>query len=198
MALSPGLTGEELAAVVDPLVIEDARASGVLVADGTRVRAAHPLLAAAASGRSRAAERRALHAALGAVVDDPVLRARHRALAAAGPDAGLAGEVAGAAAAAAARGAVADAADLAGHALRLTPAGAVETDGRLLALARFLVDAGEQPRAAALLTRRIGAMPPGPVRAAAHLLLGEGADHLAEEEHLARAIADSAADPGLR
>jgi hypothetical protein len=37
------------------------------------------------------------------------------------------------------------------------------------------------------------------VRAATYLLLGEGADSLAGvEEHLARAIADSAADPGLR
>ena len=184
MALSPGLTGEELAAVVDPLVIEDARASGVLVADGTRVRAAHPLLAAAASGRSRAAERRALHAALGAVVDDPVLRARHRALAAAGPDAGLAGEVSAAAAAAAARGAVADAAALAGQALRLTADDSGEYDGRLLALARYLINAGEHARVTALLAGRVDALPAGPPRAAAHLLLGEGGDFLAEEKHL--------------
>jgi DNA-binding CsgD family transcriptional regulator len=65
-------------------------------------------------------------------------------------------------------------------------------------LARYLTDAGEYPRAAALLAGRIGAMPAGPVRAAAHLLLGEGADFLAEEEHLAQAIADSAADPEPR
>jgi hypothetical protein len=58
------------------------------------VRAAHPLLAAAAAGRSSAAERRDLHAALGAAVSDPVLAARHRALAAPRPDAGLAGEIA--------------------------------------------------------------------------------------------------------
>jgi len=106
--------------------------------------------------------------------------------------------VSAAAARAAARGAVADAADLAGHALRLTPAGASEYDGRLLALARFLIDAGEHPRATALLTGRIGGMPAGPARAAAHLLLGAGADYPAEEEHLAQAITDSAADPGRR
>ena len=198
VALSAGLTGRELAAVAGPLAVEESQAAGVLVVDGARVRAAHPLLAAAAAGQSTVAGRRELHAALGAAVGDPVLAARHRALAAAGPDAELAAEVAAAATRAAARGAVADAVELAGHALRLTPAGAVETDGRLLALARFLVDAGEQPRAAALLTRRIGAMPPGPVRAAAHLVLGAGADILAEVKHLAQAIADSAADPGLR
>jgi DNA-binding NarL/FixJ family response regulator len=200
VALSAGLTGAELAAVTDPLAVQDAEAAGVLVADGARVRAAHPLLAAAAAGQAAAAERRALHLALGAAVGDPVLRARHRALAAAGPDAGLAGEVAGAAAAAAARGATADAAELAGQALRLTAAGSGEYDGRLLALARYLIDAGEHARAAGLLTARIGALPAGPARAAAHLLLAQGTDYPlhAEEEHLARAIADSAADPGLR
>jgi DNA-binding NarL/FixJ family response regulator len=199
VALSAGLTGVELAAVVDPAAIEDAAASGVLVVDGTRVRAAHPLLAAMAAGQSSARERRELHLALGAVAGDPVLRARHRAMAASAADARLANEVSAAAAQAAARGAVHDAAELAGHALRLTAAGDSEYDGRLLALARYLIDAGEHPRATALLEGRIGALPAGPARAAVHLLLGEGAPRYSvEEEHLARAIADSAADPGLR
>ena len=199
VALSHGLTGAELAAVTDPLAVEDGQAAGVLVVEGGRVRAAHPLLAAAAAGTSTAAGQRDLHAALGAAVGDPVLAARHRALAAAGPDAALAGQVAAAAAAAAARGAIADAAELAGQALRLTGPGEEEYDGRLLALAQYLIDAGEHPRATALLTKRAGELPAGPARAAAHLLLAEGADSLAEvEEHLTRAIADSAADPGLR
>jgi DNA-binding NarL/FixJ family response regulator len=107
-------------------------------------------------------------------------------------------EVAAAAAVAAARGAPADAAELAGQALRLTAAGDGEYDGRLLALARYLIDAGEHPRATALLAGRIGALPAGPARAAAHLLLGAGAHSSVEEEHLAQAITDSAADPGLR
>jgi len=162
------------------------------------VRASHPLLAAAAAGQAAAAERRELHLALGAAVGDPVLRARHLALAAPGPDAGLAGEVSAAAGRAAARGATADAAELAGQALRLTAAGHSEYDGRLLALARYLIDAGEHARATGLLTERVGALPVGPARAAAYLLLGRGADVAAEEEYLARAIADSAADPGLR
>jgi len=107
--------------------------------------------------------------------------------------------VSAAAAVAAARGAMADAAELAGQAVRLTPAGDSEYDGRLLALARYLIDAGEHARATALLAPRAGALPAGPVRAAAYLLLGEAADSLAGvEEHLARAVADSAAAPGLR
>ena len=126
-----------------------------------------------------------------------MLRARHLALAAPGPDAGLAEQMAAAAARAAARGATQDAAELAGQALRLTAAGAGERDGRLLALARYLADAGEYPRVAGLLAGRIGTMPAGPARAAAHLLLGAGADLRGEQEHLAQAIADSAADPGL-
>jgi len=198
VALSAGLSEEELAAVVDRLVIEDAQAAGVVAAEGGRVRAAHPLLAAAAAGQSTAAERRALHAALGQAVRDPVLRARHQALAAADPDAGLAGEVAAAAAAAAARGAPLDAAELAGQALRLTADDDSEYDGRLLALARYLIDAGEHARATDLLTGRIGVLPAGPARAAAHLLLAEGAEVPAAEQHLAQAITDSAADPGLR
>jgi DNA-binding CsgD family transcriptional regulator len=198
VALSAGLTAGELAAVTDPLAAEDAQAAGVLAAEGRRVRAAHPLLAAAAAGQATGAERRALHAALGAAVRDPVLRARHRALAAAGPDAGLAGEVAAAAAEAAARGAPADAAELAGQALGLTATEAGEYDGRLLTLARYLIDAGEHARATKLLTGRIGALPAGPARAAAHLLLAEGAEIPVSEEHLAQAITDSAADPGLR
>jgi DNA-binding NarL/FixJ family response regulator len=198
VALSAGPTGEELAAVTDPLVAEDAQAAGVLVFEGARMRASHPLLATAAVSLSSAAERRELHRALGAAVGDTVLAARHRALAASAPDARLAGEMAAAAARAAARGAAADAAELGGHALRLTAPGSSEVDGRLLTLARYLINAGEVPRATALLIERIGTLPAGPVRAAAHLLLAEGADCLREEAHLARAIAESAADPGVR
>src|SRR5262249_10904262 len=99
---------------------------------------------------------------------------------------------------AAARGAIADAAELAGQALRLTPAGDREYDGRLLALAPYLIRAGEHARATALLSERIGVLPAGRARAAAHLLLWEGADYLGEEPPRAQAIADSAADPGLR
>jgi hypothetical protein len=90
-----------------------------------------------------------------------------------------------------------DAVELAGQALRLTPASDSEYDGRVLALARHLTDAGEHPRATGLLAGRVGTMPAGSARAAAHLLLSEVGLYSVEEEHLARAITDSAADPGL-
>jgi DNA-binding CsgD family transcriptional regulator len=169
----------------------------VLAFDGTRVRASHPLLAAAASEQSTARERRELHLALGGAVRDQVLRARHLALAAHARDGELADVVSAAAALAAARGAMHDAAELAAHAVRLTPDGDDERDRRLLFLAHHLIVAGEPVRAAELLEERIDALPPGTTRAAAHLLLGEVAEIQVEEEHLEHAIAESAEDPGL-
>jgi len=173
VALSAGLSGEELGRVVDPLANEDARASGVLIAEETRVRASHPLLAAAAARRSRARERRELHLALAEAVSDRLLRARHLAIAATPPDAGLAGELSAAADATRA-GAVHDAIELARHALRLTPPDDRGYHERVLA-AGYLSSAGEHPRATELLRERIDALPAGRVRAAAHLLLVEGA-----------------------
>jgi DNA-binding NarL/FixJ family response regulator len=198
VALSAGVREEELGRVVDALVIEDAQAAGMLIVEGSRVRASHPLLAAAARAHSSARDRRDLHLALARAVSDPVLCARHRALAANGPDPELAGELATAADRSAARGALEDAAELAGHALRLTPSADEDYDERLLALARYVRNSGEHARATALLTERIDAMAPGPTRAAAHLLLGELAKISLEDEHVALALADGASDPGLR
>ena len=59
----------------------DGLEEGLLRLDGRRVRAAHPLLAAAARKRSRPRERRELHRALARAVDGPQLRALHLALA---------------------------------------------------------------------------------------------------------------------
>jgi DNA-binding CsgD family transcriptional regulator len=199
VALSAGLSGEELGRVVDPLAIEDAQASAVLIADGTRVRASHPLLAAAASGQSRARERRELHLALAQAVSDRILRARHLAMAATPPDPSLASELSAAAAQATQLGAREDAVELARHALRLTPGDDRDLDQRVLALARCLSSASEHPRATELLIERIDTLPAGPARAAAHLLLAEAATRYAvKPEHLALAIAESAEDPGLR
>src|SRR5262249_56594068 len=117
---------------------------------------------------SSALERRDVHLALAAAVSNPELRARHRAMAASPPDAELADELAAAAARAAARGAVQDAAELAAHALRLTPGGDDEHDQRLLALVRWLIGAGEHVRATELLAERIETLPAGATRAAAH------------------------------
>ena len=135
VALSADPRVSELETFADPVAVEDAVEAGVLVVDRDRVRAAHPLLAAAARKHSRASERRQLHLALANVVADEELRALHLALATQHPDAKLADTVAAAAAAASARGAAQDAVALAEHALRLTPPDAAERSDRLLELA---------------------------------------------------------------
>jgi hypothetical protein len=73
MGLSGGLGREELAGVVGPLAVEDAQAMGVLIVEGGRVRASHPLLAAAALRGSSTVERRDLRLALAEAVHDPRL-----------------------------------------------------------------------------------------------------------------------------
>jgi DNA-binding CsgD family transcriptional regulator len=197
VALSAGLSQDELGAAVEPFAVEDALAAGLLVVERSRVRPSHPLLAAAAARRSSARERRDLHLTLASAVADQTLRARHLALAAAAPDEELAADVAAAAAVAAKRQPIQDAIELAAHALRLTPRGGVEYAERLLALAGYLSTSGDNAAVTELLAERIGLLPPGGKRAAALLLLA-----LAEpsniDDHLERAFVESAEDPGLR
>jgi DNA-binding CsgD family transcriptional regulator len=199
VALSPGLSPGELAAVVDHLAMTDALAVGLVVVDRSVVRVGHPLLAAAATARSSAAERRELHVALADSVTDRILRARHLALASGVPDAKLAAEVAAAVVVAAERGAIQDAVELATHALRLTPEDAVEHTDRLLDLAQCLATAGDYPRVTELLGSRLDTLRGGRARATAHILLGAGALKVVEEEwHLAQAVAAAVEDPELR
>jgi DNA-binding CsgD family transcriptional regulator len=197
-ALSGRLSLPQLTAVADTAAVEDLVAGGLLIPDGERVRPSHPLLAVAARKHSRTQELQALHLTLADVAGDQTLRARHLALSAPAQDADVAGTVAAAAAAAARRGAAHDAAELAEHALRLTPPSAAEHPGRLLALAQCLLKLGEMSRVTELLGPQISALPAGPVRARAHLALGEGEDLAGHEDHLERALANSGNDPALR
>src|SRR5262249_29261369 len=121
VALDPRLSRSELETLVDPLAVEDAIASGILAAEGSRLRPSHPRLGAAAARGPRARGRRDVPLELAAPVAAPPLRARHLALATSAPDEALAAEVAAASALAAERGSIQDAAELAAHALRLTP-----------------------------------------------------------------------------
>jgi DNA-binding CsgD family transcriptional regulator len=197
-ALSGHLSLPKLMAVADQAAVEELVASGLLISDGERIRLSHPMLAVAARRHARISERQELHLALAGLAEDETLRARHLALSVPTRDPDVAGTVAAAAAAAACRGAAHDAAELAEHALRLTPEPAAEYPGRLLALAQCLLKVGEQSRVTELLGPRIGDLPPGKLRARAHLLLGEDADLPEHEDHLERALADSGNDPALR
>ena len=201
VALSGDLRVSQLAELADASAIEAALDGGVLVVRRDRVRVAHPLLGAAACRRSRAVERRDLHRELAHTHGDEQRRIRHLALAAAGPDVGLAATVAAAASAAAARGAVEDAVELGGHALRLTPPEAAERADRLLALAGYLDVAGEDQRVTDLLAPVVDSLPRGAARVRAHLLLADGGvvSHVDEvDRHLVRALAEGADDPVLR
>ena len=199
VALSGDLHAGELAAVTD--AGDDALDAGLLTASGDRLRASHPLLAAAARSRSRRRERREIHRALAEAVADEELRARHLALAADRPDSALAEAVAAAAARASARGAVVAAVELAEHALRLTPDGAPERAERVLALGGFLERAGERRRVTELLEPELGRLPAGEPRVRALLLLldGSGVTSFGDSEaHLAHALAEAGEDAAVR
>jgi DNA-binding CsgD family transcriptional regulator len=201
VALSADLHTAELAAIASAAAVDDAVEAGLLLVERDRVRAAHPLLAAAAKKRSRAAARRDLHAALATAVADPERRALHLALAAEQPDAELARTVAAAATIASARGARREAVELGEHALRLTPPEAPERSGRVLALGLALEIAGELRRLTDLLAPELPALPAGPLRGRAMVLLSEGADVFSLndlEQHLDAALAEGRDDPWLR
>ena len=200
LALSADLSLSQLAALAGPDGLDAAVDTGVLVVDGDRARPAHPLLAAVAKKRSRAGERRRLHLELAAMVPDETLRALHLALATDLPDEGLAATVARAAAGATARGATEDSVELAHHALRLSPAESPERVERLLALATYLMVAGEKRRMTDLLISELDGLPEGAPRARACLLLASGEIAGNDEilSYLERTLAESAGDSGLR
>jgi DNA-binding CsgD family transcriptional regulator len=197
-ALSASITRPELACVAGAHAVDDAVGAGLLVALHAGIRLSHPLLGAAARHLSSAAERRQLHLSIAEAVGDPVRQARHRAEASAGPDKELAGNLAAASDAALARGATGDAEQLAASALRLSPPGSPEYPARLLALAHCYLAMGDLTRAGDLLRSGLADLPAGPLRARAHVMLGEASPAIDEEAHLERALAEAADDAELR
>jgi DNA-binding CsgD family transcriptional regulator/tetratricopeptide (TPR) repeat protein len=200
VALSPDLRLGQLGGLTDDEALSDAVSAGVLVVDGDHLRAAHPLIAAAAVRDCPASERRELHRIVADVVGDGELRTRHLALAAAEPDAALAATVSAAASSAARRGAAPAAAELAEHALRLTPPDEPAYVERLLQLGAYLEIAGEKARLNDLLIPVVDSLPPGPPRARGWFLLTGGGVTSNREilDFIERALAESADDPRLR
>ena len=174
-ALTADLRLSQVDAIAGVEALDEAVDAGVLVVDGDRVRPSHPLLAAAASKRSRARDRRELHLALSESAPDEELRVLHLALATELPDADLADRVAAAARDASARGrSTADAVVLGEHALRLTPPGSEQRSARLLDLGRYLEVAGERHRITDLIAPELESLPEGAPRVRAYLLLTGG------------------------
>ena len=141
--------------------IEATVAAGVLERRGNRLAFAHPLLATVAYQLLTPEERRALHACVAGILDEPEERARHLALAADEPDAAVATALDAAARRAAARGAPDAAADLLEQARRLTPA---EDDDerrrRGIEAAERHFEAGEVGHARTLLEEIVDDSPP--------------------------------------
>jgi len=174
LALDADLRVPRLEALFGPDALQRASAAGVVDLDGERVRSAHPLLAQAARRAASEAEVRGLHADLAAVVsDDPCRMLQHLALATTEPDALLAERLDGAATRAVARGSIRLAADLAVHALRLTPTGDPEA-ARVMVLAKVLHMAGEKQRLTELLGPRAATLPDRADRVRAYVLLTGG------------------------
>ncbi len=199
LALDADLRVAQVRDLFGPDALRAALDAGVVTEEGERVRAAHPLLAAAAKRQAAEDDARDLHRRLAEVVADEERRSLHLALATVTPDEDLAARMDAAAARAAARGATRQAIDLATHAWRLTPPDTSDVD-RVLALGRHLHDAGEKQRLTELLGDRVVSLPPGAARVTAYTLLTEGVVEDNQEilALLEKALAEAGDDPALR
>jgi DNA-binding CsgD family transcriptional regulator len=166
-----------LGAGADHGLAEAASAGVVEVHDG-HVDFSHPLLASAIHDATRPERRRVLHARIATATTDPEERARHLALAAAGPDDHVAVVLEDAAAYAAARGAPDSAAELAELAGRLTPDEQTTAWARRTCAAADLHFRVADPDRSRHLLRGVAAHPDGAVRAHALVRL---AWHLDED-----------------
>jgi DNA-binding NarL/FixJ family response regulator len=189
----------------DTEAIELAVAAGMVVVDeptvvgGARViRAAHPLLSAAAYNGLPTSRRRQLHARLAAAADDPVERVRHAALAAAEPQASLAEDLDVGVAAALAAGVPDIAVGLAQLSLEHTTDVALRP-ARLDRLADAQLRSGDSSGAWQTQSEAIAATAPGAGRARRRIRLAEIATEVTSwadaERELRVAIAEAADDP---
>ena len=193
--------GSPSVTVLEPLggtIVKDidlAQRRRVLELDGDRIRFAHPLLAPACYEAMPLHERRLLHERLAGLDVDPEERARHLAIAAAGPDEEVARALDAAESHATGRGAVHEAAELAERAVALTPPTEVDDlNRRRITAAARCMRAGDVKKSADILQQAADAADPGPLRAEAlfHLaaVRGQGEGHRVSIELLERALAE--------
>jgi AAA ATPase-like protein len=153
--------------------VEEAVQAGVLQIDEERLRFAHPLLASFVYGDASEAVRRAVHRRLAALVADPEEHALHLGRGAVEPDESVAATLEATADRAAKRGHREIAAELAGHAERLTPAARADDQARRVRKAAgFLYAAGDGPQSRELLEELVERLPPSEERARALRQLG--------------------------
>ena len=177
---------------IDPVDLAPAEEAGLVrvEVDG-RIEFVHPLFASAVYSAAPAARLREVHRAVADLARDPEERARHLALAASGPDAGVVRELQAAARHARMRGSPDSAAELTGLALRLLPASASARPELQLELAEQLHLASDFPAARALLEELRTTLQPGDLRARALLALVE-IDYWGRGESAATALAEEA------
>jgi len=173
----PQVAGAAGSAVDDTFVaLEAAADNGVLLplTVSAAVRFGHPLYAAGVRALAARSARRRAHLQAAQVVHDPEERVWHLALAATGPDDGLARQLDHAGERAMARGAPEAACELTLHALRLTPADQAEaTFRRAVTVAELQFQAGEIPAARDALEELLAAARTDHQRARVLRLLGE-------------------------
>jgi DNA-binding CsgD family transcriptional regulator len=175
-----------------------AEEAGIVHVDGAgRITFAHPLYASAVYASASLERRRRAHGLLAQRVRGAEERARHLALAAAEPDAGLAAVLDDAAAQARARGALDAAAELKEEARRLTPPDDAEARVRReLEAAEAHLETGDLGRSIAIVERTVATVPPGRLRGEALLLLATARHYddgpQAAVEAGERALADAA------
>src|SRR5919109_1012190 len=158
---------------VDPRALDAAVAANVIEHKDGALRFSHPLLSSVLYA-DLADDRQRVHRRIADTVDDPLVRARHLALATDRADREVAAVLDEAARTASGRGAAALAAELAEHALRLTPlGGGDERRRRALVTARAHQAAGEWTRARTIATDLLAETEIGSLRPKALLLLAE-------------------------
>jgi DNA-binding CsgD family transcriptional regulator len=184
---------------VAPETLEPARAAHVTeITDGV-LRFTHPLLTSALYQGASGEERCAAHRILATVLDDPVDRGRHLALATDEPDNDLATALETAAGVARDRGMPIGAAELAEHALRLTPPDAIDDrHRRALATAHAHLEAGEGGRARAIAADLAAEAPPGRRRAEALALQSDLEPPGMAVALLSEALEEAAAAPDIQ
>lgn len=152
--------------------LNEATAAGLLERNGQEIRFTHPFFRSAVYANESRDRRHALHRALAEVAADAEQRARHLALGANAPDAGVAGVLEEAARSASDRGAPESAADLFELAAGLTPDDQPEAAlTRRHESARHHAALGDNDRAIALLERVVADSPAGTSRSEASWFL---------------------------
>jgi DNA-binding CsgD family transcriptional regulator len=170
-------------------------AADVATVDRGRLRFAHPLHAAAVVGDAGVEERRSVHLRLADLEPDPEVSTRHRALAADGPDAALAEQLAAVSRRARDRGAHPVARELAARAVTATPAGDPAAAARRLQLAGWSLRDGDLQTCREMATAVTAT---GGVDAArAHVLLAQHAVLGGSADDVARHAGAALGAPGL-